>query len=193
MHASADLQQIQDAQAGDELALQALFEQWLPTVMAWCARLGGPFVDPEDAAQDVLIRAFGKLPALRDPAAFDAWMFSLTRRVLAWHRRQVWLRRWMPGASVERTDPDTGPESRAASQEVARRVHDILEDLAVAQREVVVLCCIEERTTAEVAHLIGVSQGTVKSRLQRGKSRFAAMARRRGLRPDAPTLISVKS
>lgn len=183
--------QIRAAQRGDLRAQQVLFEAWLPVVMGWCARLGGPYVDPEDAAQDVLIRAFDKLEELRQPESFNAWMYSLTRRVLAWHRRRVWFRRWLPGATIERIDPREDPEHDVADAEIARLVHDILEGLPANQREVIVLCCIEERSTAEAATLIGISHGTVKSRLRRGKARFADLARCRGLRPDAPSLVAV--
>ena len=83
------LDEIRAAQRGDLVAQQALFERWLPTVMRWTARRGGPRVDAEDAAQDILLRAVQRLHTLRDPTAFDAWLFGMTRRVLAWHRRRV--------------------------------------------------------------------------------------------------------
>ncbi|MEL6345783.1 MAG: hypothetical protein AAFV53_21920 [Myxococcota bacterium] len=51
------IEQVQAAQRGDAAAQQALFEAWLPTVMRWCASLGGPRVDPEDAAQDTMVQA----------------------------------------------------------------------------------------------------------------------------------------
>lgn len=186
------LDEIRAAQRGDLVAQQALFERWLPTVMCWTARLGGPRVDAEDAAQDVLFRAFQRLHTLRDPTAFDAWLFGMTRRVLAWHRRRVWLSRWVPDALQDPVDDRGGPEQQATRQQTARLVQRILEKLPTAQREVVVLCYIEERTTAEAAHLLGISQGTVKSRLRLGRERFAHHARGHGLRPDPPALVEVK-
>lgn len=185
--------QVQAAQRGDPRAQQALFEAWLPTVLRWCIRLGGARVDPEDAAQETLILAFRRLDTLREPAAFDAWLFGTTRRVLANHRRRVWWRRWSPEASVERHDQRRGPEQAAADLQLARTVQEILDRLPARQREVVVLCYLEERSTSEAAHLLGVSQGTIKSRLRLARERFAAHARRLGLHPDPPSLMVVSS
>lgn len=178
------------AQAGDVAARQALFEASLPAVMRWCARLGGPYVDAEDAAQDVLLRVFDRLDELEKPEAFDAWLFSITRRVLAWHRRRVWWRRWVPGASLERATERDCPEQATSDARLAHHIHHILERLPEPQREVVVLCYIEERSTSEAARLLGISQGTVKSRLRLGRTRFAALARQRGLTEyTSPTAV----
>src|SRR5688500_1247992 len=74
-----------------------LVETWLPVVLRWCATLGGPRVDPEDAAQEVLIVAMRRIDALYGDERAAAWLFGITRRVLAQHRRRAWARRWIPG------------------------------------------------------------------------------------------------
>ncbi len=152
----------------------------VPTVARWCARLGGPRVDPEDAAQDVMATAVRKYPSLRDPTQLEPWLYGITRRVLAAHRRRVWWSRWLPGAPIDRPDPSQSPERDAIAQERARRLQEWLERLPAEQREVVVLCALEERSSPEVAALLGLPTGTVKSRLR------LAMARLRSLAQEAP-------
>jgi RNA polymerase sigma-70 factor (ECF subfamily) len=102
------------------------------------------------------------------------------------HRRRAWLRRWVPGLVPDVLAP--GAESRAERDNLAAAVREALEDMPAELREVIVLCELEERNGAEVAELLGVPLGTVKSRLRRARERFEAEARRRGLAPDAPAL-----
>lgn len=165
------------AAEGDPAAIDALLVAWGPTVVRWCGRLGGPRIDAEDAAQDVLERVLRKLGGLRDPATFPAWLFATCRGVIAQHRRRAWLRRWVGAPDESVIDP--GP--RADADPVAAGVHAALDELSAELREVLVLCDLEERPAPEVARLVGLPEGTVRSRLRRARVDFAAVARRRGL------------
>jgi RNA polymerase sigma-70 factor (ECF subfamily) len=157
---------------GDAGARNALLDAWLPLVLQWATRLGGPSVDPEDAAQDVFIVVLRKLEGLQDLNGFAPWVFGVTRRVVSQHRRRAWVRRWVPGASTERTSSRPGPEAATARAEIGRQVLEILELLPAAQREALVLCEMEERTIAEAAGLANVPVGTIKSRLRLGREAF---------------------
>jgi RNA polymerase sigma factor (sigma-70 family) len=156
-------------------------DAWLPTVLRWCVRLGGPRVDAEDAAHDVLVTAMLRIDDLRDPAAIGAWLFGITRRTLAAHRRRAWARHWLPGWFADPVDPARGPLGEAEHGEVARRVAAVLAELPAELREVLVLCEVEERSDDEAAALIGIPTGTAKSRLRRARHAFAAKARHHGL------------
>lgn len=162
-------------------AREALFDRWLPEVLRWCVRMGGPKVDPEDAAHDVMITVLRKHHTLRNPDDLPAWIFGITRRTLAWHRRKAWVRRWAPGASTESESHGPSPEGLAATSELGRRVQVVLEALPDDLREVLVLCDLEERTDENVALILGIPAGTVKSRLRRARARFANAAEARGL------------
>lgn len=148
----------------------------VPTVLRWCARLGGPAVDAEDAAQDVLEVAVRRYPSLRDATALEAWLFGITRRVLAKHRRRAWWTRWAGNISAERPADTPGPEGLAGRRERARQLQHWLEQLPQAQREVVVLCALEERSRSEAAHLLGIPEGTVKSRYRLAMARLRQLA-----------------
>ncbi len=173
---------------GDRDARRALFEAWAPVVLRWCAHLGGPGVDPEDAAHDVLVTAMNRLDTLRHADRFDAWMFGITRRVLTAHRRSGWVRRWLPGLLGEVPDAAEGPSVACERNQLAARVRAVLDELPTDLREVLVLCDVEERPDEAVAALLDLPAGTVKSRLRRARARFQQLARRSALAPD--TLVA---
>lgn len=158
--------------------LQARLDAAVPTVLGWCRRLGGPKVDPDDAAQDVLLTAWKRLDTLREAEAFDSWLYGITRRVLAAHRRRAWVRRWTTGTLPDPIDPGRSPREEAELSEVSREVQRILEQLPPEQREVLVLSDVEERTDSEVAELLHIPSGTVKSRLRLARGRFRRLADR---------------
>ncbi|MEZ4240648.1 MAG: sigma-70 family RNA polymerase sigma factor [Myxococcota bacterium] len=150
-------------------ALDRLCDEWLPVVLGWTARLAGPRVDPEDAAHDVFLVVFRRLPELQQPEAFGAWLYGITRRVISAHRRRAWFRRWLPGGVPEIPAVDGDPARHVEQGDVAARVWKALDALAIHHREVLVLCDLEERADSEVAEMLGVPKGTVKSRLRRAR------------------------
>lgn len=148
-----------------------LLDAWIPVVLGWCTRLGGPTVEPEDAAQDVMIIVLDKIGSLKSPEAFPSWVFGITRRVLASYRRQSWVKRWIPGLTPEGISNDA-PEKALELSELSKKVQKLLLELPSAQREVLVLCDVEERTDEEVANILGIPVGTVKSRLRLARKKF---------------------
>jgi RNA polymerase sigma-70 factor (ECF subfamily) len=160
---------------GDLDAWSQVLDEVLPTVIGWCARLGGPSVDPEDAAQDVCLVAMERLATLRDPVAFPAWLFGVTRRVLAKHRRRSRWKSWLPLSVL----PQLGAEPQ--TDDLGGVALGVLEKLPDAQREALVLCGIEERTCEEAAALLEIPVGTLKSRLRLARGRFVREARMQGL------------
>ena len=167
---------VRSARCGEAGAEDALVGHWLPTIVAWCRRMGGPTIDVEDAAHDVLIVVLTRLERLREPECFPSWVLGITRRVLARHRRRAWLRQWFD-RRAEPLTPLPGPDQ---ADEVDQ-LWLALDALSTIHREVLVLCDLEERTGAEAARLLGVPIGTVKGRLHDARLRLRVEARRRGL------------
>lgn len=166
---------------GGSAERERLLKVWLPVVVRWCAHLGGPGVDGEDAAHDVMIVALRRLDRLYDEAHTAAWLFGITRRVLAQHRRRAWVRRWVPGLSIDAPDKARGPAALMSVGETARDVQAILDKLPLAERQVLVLCLVEDRSDREVSEMLGIPHGTVKSRMRRARARFLELAAEAGL------------
>ena len=172
---------LERAIAGDVRAQNQLFDEWLPQVLGWAARMGGTRVDPEDVASDVFITVLTRLETLRDRQAFPSWIFQITRRSLAKHRRRAWIKRWVGEPTGDAMDEGGTPHDALESSELRGRVVEILETLPQKQREVLVLCDLEERSNPEVAEMLDIPVGTVASRLRLARGRFKKGAKRRAL------------
>ena len=144
-------------------------------VMRWCLRLGASNVDAEDATHEVFLVVFRRLESLREPRAFPAWLYGITRRVLAAQRRKAWVRRWVPGLQPIAIDPQPSPLHVIQSSELAQRVWDALTHLPDKHREILTLCDLEERPDSEVAALLQIPKGTVKSRLRRARANLRSL------------------
>lgn len=189
MHLTPELQRhTAGALRGDRDELEGLIAAWLPVVVGWCARMGGPRVDAEDAAHDVLMVVARRIGSVFAADQFPAWLFGITRRTLARHRRRAFVARWIPGLSVEVADPAASPIRLYAVAETNRRVQELLEEMNPQDREVLVLALLEERPDTEVAAILEIPLGTMKSRLRRARDRFLKHARAKNIYPggEAP-------
>ncbi len=185
---STDPALFEAARLGDRAAREAVVDRVLPEVLQWCARLGGPRVDPEDACHDVCIVLLGRFDRVADVERLAPWLFGVTRRVLAQHRRRAWIQRWVPGLVPDAPDPRPDPARLAEDGEFTRRVQRALEDLSDMDREVLVLCDLEERPESEVAELLDVPIGTTRSRVRAARERFRRVAHRHALAPQVVEL-----
>lgn len=157
----------------------ALLERLLPVVTGWCVRLCPPGVDTDVVAADVLLTLHRRRAELRPGLPVEPWALAVTRNIARNHRRGAWFRRWWGGEVDTRTDRT--PERAVGASEQGRLVHEILAAVAEEHRVVLVLCDLEERSRPEVAELLGIPVGTVKSRLRTAREAFRAEAARRGL------------
>lgn len=169
---------LQALRAGDRRASERFYRQHAPTVLGWAIRLGGPGVEPEDATQQVFATAFRRIGGFRGDASPSTWLFAITHKVLANHRRRARLRAFFGlERAPEPVCPAGGPGAAVERMQLRARVRAALDTLTLHQREVVVLMDLEERTTAEVAEMLGIPQGTVSSRVFSGRQQFARAMR----------------
>jgi RNA polymerase sigma-70 factor, ECF subfamily len=123
--------------------------------------------DAEDVAQEALLRAYRKFADLRDPSRFRAWVVRISFRLALdrWRSARRRERRETTWALPEmRAVPPTA-EQIAVSNEFHRRLERALEELPNKARLVVVLSAIQGYTLEEVALMLEIPLGTVKSRL----------------------------
>ncbi|MFJ5880209.1 RNA polymerase sigma factor [Kitasatospora cineracea] len=150
------------AQAGDALALDRLLTLLLPYVTRLCGPIA--LADAPDAAQEALIAVLRGLPGLADPRALYGWVRTVTVREAVRTARRA--RRHVP------FDTLAHDLRSAADPELPGDVRDCLHRLGPEHRAVLVLRVLEGLDERSCAELLGVSPGTVKSRLHRAKLNF---------------------
>jgi RNA polymerase sigma-70 factor, ECF subfamily len=166
---------VEAAQRGDHEAFEVLATSAADRLYA-VARLVLRSTDfAEDAVQETLVRAWQQLPKLRDPDRFDAWLYRLVVNACADQGRQ--LRRWstqVHSVPVTRSiDDDT--KSVADREQLERG----FSRLKPEQRAVVVLHFYSGFSAAEIAGILGIPEGTARSRLH-----YATEAMRAALEAD---------
>ncbi|MCB9665996.1 MAG: sigma-70 family RNA polymerase sigma factor [Alphaproteobacteria bacterium] len=177
---------VRAAAAGDPAAWDRLLTAWLPVVIGWCRRLGGPDMDAEDLAHDTFLKVFDRLGQLRDPVAFPAWLYQATRDTI--RKRRARSARW---GRVLALLPRPAPlRPHLPDPHAGTLMLRLLQELPDAQREVVVLCVVEERTREEAAVLLDVPVGTVKSRMRLGMTRLRTLAEEVGLITELEEVVA---
>ena len=132
--------------------------------------------DAEDVAQEALARAFRNRGRLRDRAAFRAWLVRITWRLALDHRRAD-QRRERREQAAARPVPVADAEDLAAATEERTRLWQAIDALPEKLRLVLVLGALQEHDVREVAALLGLPEGTVKSRLHLARRRLAEALR----------------
>lgn len=127
--------------------------------------------DAEDVAQDAFVRAHRSIARLRDRQSFRAWLVRMTWR-LAIDRLRTEKRRSIREMTVE-PGPGMTAEQLASAQERARRLWEAIDELPEKLRMAIVLAAIEGHDVGEVARLLDIPEGTVKSRLFLGRKQLA--------------------
>ena len=150
-------------------------------------RLTGNVHDAEDLTHDVFIRVFRSLHTYR-PGTFEGWLHRITTNVfLDKMRRKQRIRfdaltdEWaarLPGRSPS-------PEQVYADTHLDADIQEALGALAPHFRAAVVLCDIEGLTYEEVAEVLDIKLGTVRSRIHRGRAQLRVALAHRAPRPDA--------
>jgi RNA polymerase sigma-70 factor (ECF subfamily) len=122
--------------------------------------------DAEDAAQEAFVRAHREFRRLRDRGCFRPWLIRTTWRLALDLRRGYRRRSAREQAAVPPTTAAGGSgEEAAIANERARRLWQAIDSLPEKLRIVIVLAAIEGHDVREVAELLGLPSGTVKSRL----------------------------
>ena len=162
-----DEELVRRAQKGDRFAFERLVEQHEQRLYTLAARVLGSREDAADAVQEALVRAWLALPKFRGDARFSTWLYRIV--VNAAHDMRP-KRRELP--TDELPEP-ADPRDRFAEQELSGELQRALDALDESYRVAVVLYDVLGCSYAEIAEMTGVAEGTVKSRIFRGRSELA--------------------
>jgi RNA polymerase sigma-70 factor (ECF subfamily) len=170
------MQWVLRAQVGDREALELLLRGVLPSLRRYLAGLAGS-ADGEDLLQDVMVIIIRKLGNLQDPQVFRPWTFRIASREAFRHLKK--RRAWMEAHEDDfHLDNLPTPEIRPSGEEL-RQLLGIAE-ISPASRAVLMLHFQEDLPIAEVAAILDIPLGTVKSRLAYGLASIRKHMERNG-------------
>ena len=174
-----DAELIQRTLEGDQDAFGSLVKKYQKAVHALAWRKIGDFHVAQEITQDAFLKAYQKLSTLKNHNAFSGWVY-----VIVAHLSRDWLRKnRLPMDPLDTTDVSEvdqvsysryTAEKQAAEADETRRevVKELLKKLPESERTVITLHYLGEMTVKAVAEFLGVSQNTVKSRLNRARNRL---------------------
>ncbi len=176
----ADEALVARARAGDLVALEELFNRYRNQVFSLAYRMTGNPSDAEDLCQEIFLQVMRKVGSFEGRSSFSTWLYRV-----AMNRSRDYLRRKkrspellsQEGDPPERHEPHRatsgGLESVAISSEAQRLVQEALMELPVSLRAPLVLHELEGMQYQEVASLLQLPVGTVKSRIFRARIKLA--------------------
>jgi RNA polymerase sigma-70 factor (ECF subfamily) len=157
------------AQKGDRWAFEQLVDRHQHRLFTLASRLLGSPDDGADAVQEAFIRAWVGLPSFRRGARFSTWLHRICLNAIHDQRAK---RRMSP---LEDIPEPVEPRDAFLASELSGAFQQALDELEEEYRSAVVLYDVLGCSYAEIAELTGVAEGTVKSRIFRGRKRLGEL------------------
>lgn len=183
---NADTQLVERCLGGEEAAWEDLVRVHTRRVYAICYRFTGSDHEAQDLTQEVFLRVFRSLKSFRSgEGSFTVWLARLSRNLLIDHYRRTKLERATDSIEEqlpmleEKTAMSSRTEGLVAGREASELLQGALQKLSPELRETVILRDLEELEYREIAQVLNVPEGTVKSRLNRGRAELARVLRRK--------------
>jgi RNA polymerase sigma-70 factor (ECF subfamily) len=177
-----DLALVQETLGGNQISFQLLIERYQDRVFALVRHYTKSAVELEDIVQDAFIKAYRRLHTFQHQSSFATWLHRI-----AINTALDYLKRAGRSPVQAAEDPELGlgpsspaqasrflapPDSRLEKSEIARITREVLTELPEIFRTVLVLRELEGMAYQEMADHLGISIGTIESRLFRARARF---------------------
>ena len=178
--------------AGDAAAWEEIVQNYNRRIYNICYRFAGSADDAQDLTQEVFIKIYRTLATYdTNKGAFATWITTITRNLLVDHFRKTKQDRMTDSLDAAPSkhedaqplsdrieDKSARPDSRVRSREVGETVHAALAKLSPELREAVILRDLQDMDYREIATSLKVPEGTVKSRINRGRVELARLLQR---------------
>jgi RNA polymerase sigma-70 factor, ECF subfamily len=156
--------------SGDRVAARELYDAHAPRVYRLAYRLTGDDEVARESTQDVFVRAFGQLARFRGDSALGTWLHRITvsvsadamKRLKRKRERETDLQEWQPaGVDLSNIDPV-----------LRERLHNAIDALPEIYRTTFIMHDLEGYKHFEIAEILGVAEGTCKSRLSLARAQL---------------------
>lgn len=172
---------IKKAAAGDTGAYEYLVLQYQPQVYRLAFRMTNHPEDAADLTQEVFLKAWNNLDKFEFKSAFSTWLYRLASNLCIDFLRNNRRRQNLPltfedeegeEQRIEVLDPAPLPEERVIAAEGQARLSAAMEELEPEHRQILTLRVVNDLSYADIAEILGVKEGTVKSRLARAREKL---------------------
>ncbi len=155
---------------GNSEAFATLVERYDRAVYHLAYRTLHDVEESRDAAQEAFFKAYRSLRTFKAGSKFSTWIFAITYHACCdrLSRRKRYSNEEMP----ERADPGPGPEREAIAMDEARRLRAAIDALPEKYRTVITLYHLQGKQYEEIAEVLGLPMGTVKTHLFRAKEQL---------------------
>jgi RNA polymerase sigma-70 factor (ECF subfamily) len=175
--------------SGDQVAWDQIVRQHWRKVFNLAYKFVGRHDEAEDLTQDIFLKIFKALRTFDRRANFQTWLISISRNLCIDHYRSVRKERETMARDVDASDlspvsRERSPLSQLEQVDLKQIIRQALAELPPALRQAVVLRDLQEFSYQEIADQLGLPEGTVKSRINRGRFELARQLRR--LQNQAP-------
>ncbi len=177
LSSNPDLDLAERHRYGDAEAFEEIYRRFAKMVFNLALRMAGTVEEAEDLTQEVFLRVYRHLAKFNGRSTLKTWIYRITLN----HCRSRLGRRKLPtrplaeeneGEGAELVDERRGPEEDALARDASRRVARALRGLRPRFREAVVLRDLEGLSYDEIAEVLEIRIGTVRSRIARGRDRL---------------------
>jgi RNA polymerase sigma factor (sigma-70 family) len=179
--------------AGDAAAWEDIVRRYQRRIYNICYRFAGSAEDADDLTQEVFIKMYKTLDSYDvERGAFMTWVTTITRNLLVDHFRKGKHDRLTDSLDANPVQEEEGrtlseqiedkgtasPDEQVRSREAGEAVHEALQKLSPELREAVILRDLQDMDYKEIAGVLKVPEGTVKSRINRGRVELARLLSR---------------
>ena len=174
---------IEQCLKGDQAAWELVVRQNWRKVFNVAYKFVGKHDEAEDLTQDIFLKIFKALATFDRRANFQTWIVSISRNLCIDHYRSVRKERQTIAREVDAGDlqpasPERGPYHAAEHQDLRALLRQALQTLPATLRTAVILRDLQELSYQEIADHLGLPEGTVKSRINRGRIELAHQLKR---------------
>ena len=192
MTSEEELKAIKKVLDGDRNAFEELVLANQTNVYNLALKMTGNTEDALDISQEALLKAYRQLPGFRGDSRFSVWLYRLTYNLCIDFLRKKQRR---PETSLTYQDDDVTrdieipdvrhlPEDDVIRRETRMAIRDSIDELGASHREILVMREITGMSYIDIASVLEISAGTVKSRLARARGRLANILLEKGTFPE---------
>ena len=154
-------------QAGEQAAAVELVDKYYERIYLYMRRLGHDRQVSEDLTQECFLQAWKHIGQLRSGRALNSWLYRIAGNISRLHRRKHKASSSVSIGDIDIEESSEDGSSRLEQAEQLFRLRERVEKLPLKLKQTVILHYMQHLTIAEAAELLGIREGTFKSRLNR--------------------------